>query len=59
MKRIVIKGTARTNSIKSVENSLITLRSDCLPSARTTPIGNETIMPTEAIIKVRSNPPHR
>ncbi len=57
--RIVMSGTARTNSIKSVEKSLITLNSDCLPRASTTPIGKETIIPTEAITKVRSNPPHR
>ena len=58
MKRIVIKGTALINSINSVENNLITLRFDCLPSASSTPIGNETIIPTDAIIRVSKSPPH-
>ena len=56
--RIVISGTARINSIKSVEKSLITLKSDCLPRAKTTPIGKEIRIPTEAIIRVSSKPPH-
>mgnify|MGYP003710369951 CR=1 FL=1 len=49
----------RINSIKSVEKSLITLKLDRLPSANTTPIGKETIIPTEAITRVSSKPPHR
>jgi hypothetical protein len=55
---MVINGTALINSIKRVENSLITLRFDCLPRAKRTPIGKETIMPTDAIINVSSKPPH-
>ena len=58
MNRIVIKGTARINSIKSVENSFITFKSDCLPSASKTPIGKDTMIPTDAIIRVSNNPPH-
>ena len=58
IKRIVMSGTARINSIKIVEKSLITLKSDCLPSAKTTPIGKETTIPMEAIIRVSSKPPH-
>ena len=57
IKRIVIRGTARINSIYITEKNLTVDNSDCLPSASKIPIGNEIIIPTAAIIRVSINPP--
>ncbi len=58
MNNNVIKGTPLINSIYITLIVLITGIFDCRPSAKRIPIGNDAIIPTDATIIVRSNPPH-
>jgi len=56
--KTVIRGTPLHNSMKLIEEYLITGKSDLLPSARKTPIGKQKIRAKAETIKVRDRPPH-
>ena len=53
----VIKGTPRQNSIKPIEEYLVTGAEDLLPKAKNIPIGKQKIKAKIEIINVRESPP--
>ena len=57
MNRTVISGTARTNSMKTMQSVLMIGSFEWRPSARRMPSGSETTMPTTEMISVTSRPP--
>jgi hypothetical protein len=59
MNKIVISGTPRMASIKTVEKALTTGKDERLPKARVTPMGKESRIPPIESRKVTNKPPHK
>ena len=57
MKRTVISGTPRQNSMKVIENILTIGSLERRPSARRMPRGSDTAMPVTAMTRVTRRPP--
>ncbi len=58
MKRSVISGTPRMNSMNPTQSDLTRSMSERRPSARTTPMGSEKAMPVMPMVKARTKPPN-
>ena len=54
-----MRGTPLINSIKHTLKVLTTVNLDCLPSAKSIPIGSEQTIPETPKITVSINPPKR
>jgi len=57
MNKTVIKGTPLQNSIKPIDENLITGAADLLPKAKNIPIGKQNNKAKIEIINVRERPP--
>jgi hypothetical protein len=58
MNKTVIRGTPLQNSIKPIEEYLITGAEDLLPKAKNIPTGKQNSKAKIEIINVRESPPH-